>query len=114
MDLYISFQQKDGVWSNAFSLGKEINTQALEGSSFVTADGKYLFFSRKFDIFWVSAKIIEDLRPKGLRAKPRTTGRGSSRGSFPSTSRSEKMSRGKWRASRLPSFERSTATRKHR
>ena len=69
MDLYISFQQKDGVWSNAFSLGKEINTQALEGSSFVTADGKYLFFSRKFDIFWVSAKIIEDLRPKGLRAK---------------------------------------------
>ncbi|TFG76457.1 MAG: hypothetical protein E4H23_09585 [Chrysiogenales bacterium] len=69
MDLFISFQQKDGVWSNAFSLGKEINTQALEGNSFVTADGKYLFFSRKFDIFWVSAKIIEDLRPQGLGAK---------------------------------------------
>ena len=33
------------------------------------ADGKYLFFSRKFDIYWVDAGIIEKLRPKKLTIK---------------------------------------------
>ena len=34
------------------------------------ADGKYLFFTSrrrgKADIYWVDAKIIEDLKPKNL------------------------------------------------
>jgi len=63
-DLYISFHKRDGTWSKETSLGNQINTPATEGNSFVTADGKYLFFSRKFNIYWISAKIIEDLRPK--------------------------------------------------
>jgi hypothetical protein len=27
-------------------------------------DGKFLFFSRKGDIYWVDAKIINEMRPK--------------------------------------------------
>ncbi len=71
-DIYISFKQKDGTWGNGINLGDKINTDAWEASASVTPDGKYLFFSRnvgsdKFenvDIFWVDAKIIENLRPQ--------------------------------------------------
>lgn len=63
-DLYISFRKKDGNWSKEISLGSTINSSVTEGNAFVTADAKYLFFARKFDIYWVSAKVIEDLRPK--------------------------------------------------
>jgi hypothetical protein len=65
-DLFISFHRPDGTWSNGLSLGETINSPALEGNSFVTADGKFLFFSRKFDIYWVSANIIDKLRQKVL------------------------------------------------
>lgn len=70
-DLYISFRQEDGSWGNAINLGDTINTEAWEAAATVTPDGKYLFFNRNMgsdsyenvDIFWVDAKVIEDLRP---------------------------------------------------
>ncbi|OIQ30510.1 MAG: hypothetical protein BM564_02945 [Bacteroidetes bacterium MedPE-SWsnd-G2] len=70
-DIYISFKLKDGTWGNAVNLGERINTNAWEASASITPDGKYLFFSRNVgsddfenvDIFWVSAKVIEKLRP---------------------------------------------------
>jgi len=71
-DLYISFRQEDGSWGTAINLGEAINTEAWEAAATVTPDGKYLFFNRNMgsndyenvDIFWVDAKVIEDLRPK--------------------------------------------------
>ncbi len=71
-DLYISYRQKDGSWSEAINLGNKINTKAWEASASVTPDGKYLFFNRNMgsnsyeniDIFWVDAQFIETLRPK--------------------------------------------------
>lgn len=66
-DLYISYQKTDGTWTKSISLGDTVNSPALEGNSFVTADGKYLFFSRKFDIYWVDANIIEELKPEKLK-----------------------------------------------
>jgi len=68
-DLFISYHNADGTWTRSVSLGEKVNSPALEGNSFVTADGKYLFFSRKFDIYWVDAGIIEKLRPKNLTIK---------------------------------------------
>jgi len=62
LDLFIFFHRPDDTWSQGIALGDAINSPAREGNSFVTADGKYLFFSRKFDIYWVSANIIEKLR----------------------------------------------------
>jgi len=61
-DLFISFKNKNGIWSEGISLGKEVNSPKHEGNSFLTTDGKYLFFSRQFNIYWVSANIIEKLR----------------------------------------------------
>ncbi|MCF0063760.1 hypothetical protein MUK70_00270 [Dyadobacter chenwenxiniae] len=61
-DLYISFKGKSGNWEKARNMGKTINTEGYEFCPFVTGDGKYLFFSRDGDIFWMSAELIDSLR----------------------------------------------------
>jgi hypothetical protein len=63
-DIYISFKQQDDAWGDAINLGYEVNTGAEENGAYVTPDGKYLFFNRNGDIYWLDARIIETLRPK--------------------------------------------------
>jgi Tol biopolymer transport system component len=78
-DLYICFKEKDGSWGKVINMGDKINTIANERFPNVTPDGKYFFFNstRKIqgadpnspgngngDIYWIDAKIIEELRPK--------------------------------------------------
>jgi len=95
-DYYISFRGTGGEWSNLIKFGPEINTPGDNANSaFVSPDNKYLFFSssRKDPdmiqvtsgttlssiiktksipgngasaIYWVDAKIIDELRPKEL------------------------------------------------
>jgi Tol biopolymer transport system component len=61
-DLYISFKSPTGEWQKAKSLGNIINTGAYEFCPFVTSDGKYFFFSRDGDIYWVEAKFLTALK----------------------------------------------------
>lgn len=91
-DLYICFKKKDGSWTKAKNMGDKINSYYKDMAPIATIDGKYLFFSsnrRKGlnmadknltyqniidalnsplngsqDVYWVDAKIIEELRPK--------------------------------------------------
>jgi len=63
-DLYISFRTDDDSWGAAINMGDKINTSSWESGGYVTPDGKYFFFNRHEDMFWVDAKIIETLRPK--------------------------------------------------
>lgn len=69
-DLYVSFSEGNR-WSSPISLGSKINTKFSENRPYLTPDGKYLFFTRNIygnrDIYWVSANIIEELRPKELK-----------------------------------------------
>ncbi|MDH4270683.1 MAG: hypothetical protein OEW18_01770 [Candidatus Aminicenantes bacterium] len=67
-DLYISYRRKDGSWTDAVKLGDMINSSGNEMCPSVTHDGKFIFFGRlvpagKTDIYWVSSRIIEELRP---------------------------------------------------
>jgi Tol biopolymer transport system component len=55
-DIYISFQQ-EGSWSDPLPLNEHINTTGLESNPFVTPDGKYLFFIRWYDVYWVEFNI---------------------------------------------------------
>jgi len=64
-DLYICFKKPDGSWGEALNLGDTINTPATNFGPTVTPDGKYLFYCTRRDIYWVSTKVIDDLRPKG-------------------------------------------------
>jgi len=63
-DLYISFRQKDGSWRAAINMGDNINTAMEENGARVTPDGKYLFFNKNSDVYWVDIQVIENLRPK--------------------------------------------------
>jgi hypothetical protein len=62
-DIYISFKQQNGSWGDAINLGDKINTGTEENGAYVTPDGKYLFFNRNGDLYWLDAKIIETLDP---------------------------------------------------
>jgi glyoxylase-like metal-dependent hydrolase (beta-lactamase superfamily II) len=57
-DLYVSFKQPDGSWGEAINLGDEINTQGTNFCPSLSPDGKYLFYTAKRDIYWVSTEII--------------------------------------------------------
>jgi Periplasmic component of the Tol biopolymer transport system len=91
-DLYIAFKNDDGTWKYPVNLGEKINSSFIDWAPIITPDGKYLVFSsyRNIDpvihedntytdalrkglgepkigdgtFYWVSAKIIEELRSK--------------------------------------------------
>jgi hypothetical protein len=93
VDYYVVFRSDDDTWSNPINMGPAINQpEGREWSASLSPDGKYLFFmsSRAYgetniplnsksiadllrlstepgwgssDIWWVSAEIIEALRP---------------------------------------------------
>jgi Tol biopolymer transport system component len=71
-DLYICFEN-NGEWSLPINMGPEINSSAMERFPRVSPDGKYLFFASNrdqtegrvgFDIYWIDARVIEQLRTK--------------------------------------------------
>lgn len=75
-DIYVYFKGKDGTRIKPINLGNAVNSNFHETCPSITPDGKYLFFSRYdeegglSDYYWVSTKIIEDLRAKeSLRIK---------------------------------------------
>jgi len=94
-DLFISFREADGSWTKAKNMTDKINSIAGEICPSVSPDEKYFFFSSNrtvhknysktpityeekikilnspgngsIDIYWVDAKIIENLKPKQLK-----------------------------------------------
>ncbi|RNC85892.1 MAG: hypothetical protein ED557_03735 [Balneola sp.] len=70
-DLYISFKDSYGNWSEPKNLGNEINTEYREFAPYISPDERFLFFSRRdrwqnaefSDIYWVSLEVIEKFRP---------------------------------------------------
>jgi Tol biopolymer transport system component len=60
-DLYISFRRKDGTWTGARNLGKDFNGAGYDFCPMVSPDGKYFFFTKNGDIYWVRVEVIEKL-----------------------------------------------------
>ena len=52
-------------------MGEKINTDPEEFFPSVSPDHKYLFFSStknvRVEVYWINAKIIEDLKPDELK-----------------------------------------------
>jgi hypothetical protein len=91
---YVFFRDKNDNWSDGIPFGPDINIKGSNAmSSYVSPDGKYFFFAAQktdekfsgslksktwsniidmnnspqngdYDIYWVDAKIIEELRPR--------------------------------------------------
>jgi Tol biopolymer transport system component len=71
IDLYISFKTENGGWTIPVNMGPKINSNAAERFARLSPDGKYFFFGSTrnmsetnigFDIFWIDAAVIEELR----------------------------------------------------
>lgn len=66
-DIYISFKNIKGEWSEPKNLGGAVNSEFSEYGATITPDYKYLFFTSNRngteDIYWVSAEIIEKINP---------------------------------------------------
>jgi Tol biopolymer transport system component len=79
-DLFISFRERDGSWSDPKNLGATINTPGFEFGPYVTDDMRYLFFSRssdfsRVDIYWTrfdtlleAIGAVRSAKPSGLPA----------------------------------------------
>jgi Tol biopolymer transport system component len=61
-DMYIVFKKPNGAWSIPQNLGNKINTSGDENTGNITSDGKYMFFARNGDIYWVKTSFLEELR----------------------------------------------------
>ncbi len=93
-DLYVSFRQTDHSWGEPINLGEKINSPEYELEPRLSPDGKYLFFTsfrtpdpsvfkgKSYEelmklyrspqngygtLYWVDAKIIEELKPDDLK-----------------------------------------------
>ena len=71
IDLYIAFKSASNGWTQPQNMGSKINTAASERFARVSPDGKFLFFGSNrrivngnpnFDLYWISASAIEDLK----------------------------------------------------
>ncbi len=67
-DFYISFQKPDNSWTEPVNMGEGINSSSYDDRPYITPDGKYFFFTRyeskNLNIYWVDARIIDELREK--------------------------------------------------
>ena len=68
-DLYISHRNKDNrnngdsIWTTPQNLGPKINTSDSERFPGMSPDGKFLFFTRGSDVYWVEADFLKDFSP---------------------------------------------------
>jgi len=67
-DLYISFKNPQNQWCSPVHLGDRFNSSSSENRPYVTNDGRFFFYTSSKrgnrDIYWVDAKIIEELKPQ--------------------------------------------------
>ena len=78
-DLWICFNKGNNEWTKPVNMemsGAKINVaNTNQGSPTLSPDGKFLFFSRENeshdqrDIYWVSTKIIDDLKKEVFNSK---------------------------------------------
>jgi hypothetical protein len=65
-NLYCSFREKNGTWTEA----KKLNIMGEKGNDVpvVSTDGRYLFLRHNInEFYWVDATIIEELKPDYLK-----------------------------------------------
>jgi len=60
-DLFVSFRNADASWSEPRSLAG-LNSDGTEMCPSITPDGRFLFFCRDGDIYWVDASVLAAYR----------------------------------------------------
>ena len=62
--IFISYRTRDDRWTEPINLLEKLKAPRGGSQPIVTPDGKYLFYYSGGKFYWISAEIIEDLRPK--------------------------------------------------
>lgn len=70
-DLYICFPKQDGTWGKPVNLGPEINGPDNQSMPCISPDNKYLFFTSKRDIYWISIKYLDRFIKGGGHPQPK-------------------------------------------
>lgn len=71
-DIYVAFALADGGWTKPMNLGAAVNSEYSESCPSLSADGRYLFFSRYDEkdeisqIYWIDAGVIGNLQTQAL------------------------------------------------
>jgi len=77
-NLYVSFKEAEGGWSEPVALEAGVNTDELDIYPYVTPDGKYLMFTRReyaevahfSRLYWVNASVLDRARRPSAAAGP--------------------------------------------
>ncbi len=64
--IYVSFKKQDSTWGNPILLGSNINATNNQYCPYISPDGKYMFFTKQGNIWWVDAKVVTRLKPVGI------------------------------------------------
>lgn len=57
-EIYISFRTTEGLWQPAIKLNDRVNLTRTESNPSLSPDGKYLFFTRNGDIYWIKLDYV--------------------------------------------------------
>lgn len=60
--LYVCYRAPDDTWGKATCLAEHLDLPGLSGQAALSPDGKHLFFSYEGDMYWVSARVLDELR----------------------------------------------------
>ncbi len=63
-DLVVVFRRADGTWTAPQPIPAINRPNADEMCASLSPDGRYLFFVRELEIWWVDAAVLDPLRPK--------------------------------------------------
>jgi len=57
-DIYYTRKDGNQQWAPARNAGPRVNTDTYEYCSYLTPDGRYLFFSSNFDVKWIDTRYL--------------------------------------------------------
>lgn len=61
---YVCFRRPDSDWGDPIDLSQH-GLDATTAVTSVSPDGRYLFLAKAGDVYWVSSRVVESLRPPG-------------------------------------------------
>jgi hypothetical protein len=64
--IYVSFKKADSTWGNPIKLSNTINSTYDQILPYISPDGKYLFFAKQGNIWWVDSKVVSRHKPVGI------------------------------------------------
>jgi hypothetical protein len=64
--IYASFKKADSTWGNPIKLSNTINSTNNQHCPYISPDGKYLFFTKGGDLWWVDSKVVTRHKPVGI------------------------------------------------